>query len=85
MVCEMDINSSGEVKKYRFYPAVMNSHKRFTYTTVAEMLADPKGKAAQENEALLPHVQELDKLLPACWSRRAPSAARSISRPSKPR
>jgi ribonuclease R len=62
MVCEMDINSSGEVNKYRFYPAVMNSHKRFTYTIVAEMLADPKGKAAQENEALLPHVLELEKL-----------------------
>jgi ribonuclease R len=62
MVCEMDIDSSGEVKKYRFYPAVMNSHKRFTYTTVAAMLANPKGPEAQEHDELLPHVQELYKL-----------------------
>ncbi|MDO9064521.1 MAG: VacB/RNase II family 3'-5' exoribonuclease, partial [Sulfuricella sp.] len=58
----MDIDSSGEVKKYRFYPAVMNSHKRFTYTTVAAMLANPKGPEAQEHDELLPHVQELYKL-----------------------
>ncbi|MHB1620477.1 MAG: ribonuclease R [Sulfuricella sp.] len=62
MVCEMDISGNGEVKKYRFYPAVMNSHMRFTYTTVAAMLADPEGKEAKEHKDQLPHVQELYKL-----------------------
>ncbi|MDD5403943.1 MAG: ribonuclease R [Sulfuricella sp.] len=75
MVCEMDINNSGEIKKYRFYPAVMNSHKRFTYTTVAEMLADPEGKAAQENAALLPDVQELEKLYRVLLKARAKRGA----------
>ncbi|MBZ0104186.1 MAG: ribonuclease R [Sulfuricella denitrificans] len=75
MVCEMDINSTGVVKKYRFYPAVMKSHKRFTYTTVAEMLADPKGKAARENEALLPHILELEKLFRVLVKARAKRGA----------
>jgi ribonuclease R len=62
MVCEMDISGNGEVRKYRFYPAVMNSKMRFTYTSVAAMLADPKGKEAAEYKEQLPHVQELYKL-----------------------
>lgn len=38
MVCEMTITSKGEVKGYEFYPAVMHSKARLTYTTVANML-----------------------------------------------
>jgi len=62
MVCELDISGKGEVNKYRFYPAVMNSRMRFTYTTVAAMLADSKGKEAREHKDQLAHVQELHKL-----------------------
>jgi ribonuclease R len=75
MVCEMDISNSGEIKRYRFYPAVMNSHRRFTYTTVAAMLADPEGEAANQNQDMLPHVESLYKLfgvlLKARWARGA--------------
>jgi len=38
MVCEMTISSSGELLSNKFYPAVMRSHARFTYTKVAAIL-----------------------------------------------
>src|SRR5574343_1769840 len=32
MVCDMLITAGGEIQAYQFYPAVMHSHARFTYT-----------------------------------------------------
>ncbi len=57
MVCEMDLDAHGEFKAYKFYPAVMYSHARLTYTKVAAMLENPE--EAGEHAALLPHVQLL--------------------------
>jgi ribonuclease R len=34
MVCEMSISPDGQVRDYRFYPAVFRSHERLTYTKV---------------------------------------------------
>ena len=34
MVCDMTISAKGKVKDYRFYPGVMNSKARLTYTQV---------------------------------------------------
>ena len=42
MVCEMSIDSLGELLGYKFYSAVMLSHARLTYTQVNEMLEDKK-------------------------------------------
>jgi len=84
MVCDMDISASGEIKEYRFYPAVMHSHARLTYNKVWDMLQEPKGALAKEYGEVLPHVQNLYKLYQALAKARA-SAARSISKPSKPR
>ena len=42
MVCEMSIDSLGELLDYKFYSAVMLSHARLTYTQVNEMLEDKK-------------------------------------------
>ena len=46
MVCDMLINSGGEIFAYQFYPAVMWSHARFTYTEVAAILANTRGPEA---------------------------------------
>lgn len=62
MVCDMSINTQGKVKQYRFYPAVMRSHARFTYTKVWAMLENPTGPEAIENARLLPQVQKLYEL-----------------------
>jgi len=46
MVCDMLINASGDVEAYQFYPAVMFSHARFTYTEVAAILSNTRGPEA---------------------------------------
>ena len=40
MVCDMVISSEGVISAYQFYPAVIWSHARLTYTQVAAMLPD---------------------------------------------
>ena len=62
MVCEMDLDADGDFLAYHFYPAVMYSHARFTYTKVAAMLEHPQGEDAQQHAQLLPHIQLLYKL-----------------------
>jgi ribonuclease R len=62
MVCEMNIDSHGDFSAYRFYPAVMFSQARLTYTKVAAMLENPKGEDAKQHDKLLPHIQLLYKL-----------------------
>lgn len=46
MVCDMVVTEDGEVSAYQFYPAVMWSHARFTYTEVAAILANTRGPEA---------------------------------------
>jgi ribonuclease R len=51
MVCDMLVTTKGEVHAYQFYPAVMFSHARFTYTEVAAILANTRGpEAAKRSE-----------------------------------
>ena len=46
MVCDMLVTAKGDVHAYQFYPAVMFSHARFTYTEVAAILANTRGPEA---------------------------------------
>ena len=46
IVCDMFVNVQGEVLAYQFYPALMWSHARFTYTEVAAILSNTKGLEA---------------------------------------
>jgi ribonuclease R len=46
MVCDMLISGTGEIYAYQFYPGVMWSHARFTYTEVAAILANTNGPEA---------------------------------------
>ncbi|MDD2808472.1 ribonuclease R [Rhodoferax sp.] len=50
MVCDMMISPDGEVTAYQFYPAVMWSHARFTYTEVAAILANTRGPEAVKRQ-----------------------------------
>jgi len=50
MACEMEITPSGEVSGYKFYPAVIRSHARLTYTEAWERLSS---KTAKEHLAVL--------------------------------
>jgi ribonuclease R len=56
MVCDMLIAATGEIQAYQFYPAVMWSHARFTYTEVAAILANTRGPEAMRRKE---RVQDL--------------------------
>lgn len=58
MVCDMDINNSGEIKGYKFYQAVFRSKARLTYNQVWDWL----GESVPETDIhrdLQPQVQAL--------------------------
>ncbi len=59
MVCDMLITAAGEVHAYQFYPAVMWSHARMTYTEVAAILANTRGPEAARRKDLVPHFLNL--------------------------
>ena len=61
MVCEMVVNQNGAIETYQFYPAVMNSHARLTYTEAHQMIMT--GKAIQEeHQPCVPWVKTLYEL-----------------------
>ena len=75
MVCDMNIDAHGDVADYRFYPAVMWSHARLTYTVVASILAEPQGEAARQHRALAPHLNNLYRLYKVLAKSRAQRGA----------
>lgn len=62
MVCDMNISGTGTIRHYRFYPAVMWSHARLTYTEVAAALFDKDAAALEKVGPLLPWLENLDAL-----------------------
>ncbi len=61
MVCEMTVSEAGSLSSYRFYPAVMRSHSRFTYTRVWDLLNGAAPQSEREQQ-LLPALRELHAL-----------------------
>ena len=59
MVCDMLINAGGEIFAYQFYPAVMWSHARFTYTEVAAILANTRGPEALRRKDRVADLENL--------------------------
>ncbi len=70
MVCDMLVNARGEVHAYQFYPAVMLSQARFTYTEVAAILANTRGPEAAQRKALVPHLLDLHDVYQALLKER---------------
>jgi len=62
MVCDMDINSSGVIKGYTFYPAVFQSKARLTYNQVWDWLSGKTQAASEVHRALQPQLQALNAL-----------------------
>ncbi|OYY92799.1 MAG: ribonuclease R [Hydrogenophilales bacterium 28-61-23] len=73
MVCEMEISSFGNIKKHRFYPAVMHSKARLTYNQVWDWLS--ANEAQQDKGWVLPHLQNLQKLFKVLLKARAKRGA----------
>ena len=62
MICDMQVDGAGVVKQYKFYPSVMRSKARMTYTQVYEILQNPQDELAQEYAWLMPHLQHLNSV-----------------------
>jgi ribonuclease R len=59
MACDMRIDARGTIASYAFYPAVMHSRARLTYTQVYTWLKDAGAAKGTPGEALLPHLAQL--------------------------
>jgi len=65
LVCDVVITAKGQIKAYQFYPAVMHSAARLTYTEVAAILANTKGTEAAKRQGLVPHLLDLYEVFQA--------------------
>ncbi|MBU4500550.1 MAG: ribonuclease R, partial [Gammaproteobacteria bacterium] len=74
MVCDMQVSSTGNIKEYRFYSAVIYSHARLTYNQVWDWLSGETQPDAKQT-ALMPHLQALDKLFRTLLKARAKRGA----------
>ena len=70
MVCDMLVNAKGEVHAYQFYPAVMLSQARLTYTEVAAILGNTRGPEAEQRKAVVPHLLHLHEVYQALLKER---------------
>jgi ribonuclease R len=75
MVCDMLVTATGDIHAYQFYPAVMCSHARFTYTEVAAILGNTRGPEAARRETLVPHLLHLHEVYRALLKQRASRGA----------
>jgi ribonuclease R len=71
MVCDMVVSLEGEITAYQFFPAVMCSQARFTYTEVAAILANTKGAEAMRRRQLVPELLNLHEVYRALLKARA--------------
>jgi len=73
MVCDMQVDLAGEVVRSKFYPALMRSHGRLTYTRVWQAIGLKDRDAQSEYADVLPqlrHLHALYKLLAKARQRR---------------
>jgi ribonuclease R len=78
-------HGQGEVHAYQFYPAVMFSHARFTYTEVAAILANTRGPEASARKERVQGPAEPARRVPRPAEGARRRAARWISTPPRRR
>jgi ribonuclease R len=59
MICEMNMDSLGELLDYQFYPAVMRSHARLTYTKVNDILTNKSSELRKEYANVIDNIESL--------------------------
>jgi ribonuclease R len=70
MICDMQVDGLGIVKQYKFYPSVMRSKARMTYTQVHEILQKPDSELAGKYDWLVPHLNDLQSVYKILLSQR---------------
>ena len=71
MVCDMLVTTEGVIHAYQFFPSVICSHARFTYTEVAAILGNTRGPEAARRKDLVPHLLDLHDVFRALLKERA--------------
>jgi ribonuclease R len=67
----MVVAGDGRIEAYQFYPAIINSHARLTYTEVAAVLSNTRGPEAQRRAELVPQLLHLHEVYRALLKQRA--------------
>ena len=62
MICDMMIDQQGKVISYKFYPSVMESKARMTYTDVSTLLNETSPELTEKYKAIIPHIKNLDSV-----------------------
>ena len=70
LVCDMVVGVDGEPSAYQFYPAVIQSAARMTYTAVAAILGNPRGPEAAVYADVVPHIGNLFSVYRALFGAR---------------
>ena len=70
MVCDMIISEEGKVTSYQFYPSVMNSKARLTYTIVDQILNQNNQELQSEHKHVVPHLINLQKVFNILFKQR---------------
>ncbi len=83
MVCDMRVDFDGEVSNAKFYPAVMRSHARLTYTRVWQAIGEKNADAREELRDVSAAARDSCISCTRFSRRRGRSAARSISKAAK--
>ncbi|MBC7483231.1 MAG: ribonuclease R [Rhizobacter sp.] len=75
MVCDMLVTATGEIHAYQFFPAVICSHARFTYTEVAAILANTRGPEAAKRKERVADLLNLHEVYRALLKERGKRGA----------
>jgi ribonuclease R len=75
MVCDMIVTTAGKVHAFQFYPAIIESQARLTYTEVAAVLSNTRGPEAARRAELVPHLLHLHEVYRALLKQRATRGA----------
>ena len=62
MACDMNIDNKGDLTNYKFYPAIMRSHKRLTYTEVSKILEHNNANLIKKHTTIIDNLKTLYSL-----------------------
>ena len=62
MICDMMIDQQGKVISYKFYPSVMESKARMTYTDVSTLLNETSPELTEKYKTIIPHIKNLESV-----------------------
>ena len=70
MVCDMNISELGKVTSYTFYPSVMQSKARLTYTIADEILNKQNEELKKEYQHIYENLENLHRIFKLLFSQR---------------